>query len=288
MRNMTLAILALLAIFMGNAIAQNEANHLLCAIPSDAKKLGPINTRDPHQVFYNYFPSDAEVSAKNVIGRETYYDQQLVDRELYKNGERHGVQREWYPNGTLKSESPYKDGAMDGAFNYWNEKGELVGQYEINNGLGTKKIYDGSGLLVIEQELKDSLPNGLTMEVSKISKIRTVVWMKNGNSTGIGYSFYSDDSPYLIAWAQGPLIYFAKDGAVSQKVWQIKGREVSETEYATAASSDPSLPPYYADGNQYKRMVGEDVRALLEKYRTMPRVKIPLQFDQNGNPVLAQ
>ena len=273
--------------------AQDDNDYLRYGIPSDAKKIGPGNTREPNKKFFNYFLPGLEVDRKNLIARELYDGDQLVERLLYKNGVEHGVQRQWHRNGQLSSEAPYKNGMMHGTFRHWNDGGQLIGQYEIINGNGTRKIYNTAGELVREEAIANGRGSGLRMEVSP-DGATSLIWQKKGQIIGNSFSFYSDVvlSSVICSSAEGflhgPRVDFSRGGTVTTKQWFVNNKEVTESEYAATASSDPSLPAYFADATKYKEFVDAEVKALLEKFRKLPPVKIPLDFDQAGNPVLAR
>jgi antitoxin component YwqK of YwqJK toxin-antitoxin module len=282
---------ALLLLVFSVAYAETNTDLADYLIPANAVRMGPINTRDPDQQYVNFFAPDLPRSEKALLGRETYYKGKLIKLELFKDGMRHGVWKEWYRNGQLASEAPYRMGRQDGLFRHWSETGKLIGQYSILNGTGIRRIYNETGELVRDQVIEDDSPNGLSMEYFASNGIRSLVWMKNGDVVGMAFSFYSTGAVMEIYCysnkgdPDGPALEFSPAGSVSMKSWYIHGRKVAETAYAAAAAHDPSLPAYHADASEYKQLVSAQVSALLEKYRTMPRVKIPLEFDQNGNPV---
>jgi len=88
--------------------------------------------------------------------------------------------------------------------------------------------------------------------------------------------------------AHGPCLRFGQDGSVAEKKWYIRGKIVSEAVYADAAAKDSNLPPYYADPVKYKNLIDAEVQPLIQRYRNMQRVKIPLEFDAQGNPIPAE
>lgn len=275
------------------AYAESSTDVLDYSIAANAVKLGPINTRDPKQKMFNYFLSGSAPAENTLIGREIYHADILISREIFNEGKRHGIWRKWHRNGHLASEAPYDTGDMNGVFRHWSESGKLIGQYEIVNGKGLKRIYNESGELVDEQSIESNKPNGLLMEYFANDGTRSLVWQKDGNNVGNAFSFYRTGNVMGITCHSseggllGPHLGFSPTGSLTKNAWYIRGKEVSESAYAGAAASDPRLPPYYSDATEYKQFVNAEVRALLEKYRTMPRVKIPLEFDEHGNPVLA-
>lgn len=220
-------------------------------------------------------------SRENLIAIDVIDHDILVKRELLKDRKKHGVQREWHLNGRPKVEAPYKNGIMEGVFRAFDDKGALVGQYAMLQGNGTVVIYDSSGRLTSEDQYKNNLREGLRME--RIANLISLTWSKNGHPIGKGYGFFENSGLAAITFFSnsgdpvGPVVEFSSAGSLTKKSWYLNNRIVTETEYAAAASKDPSLPPYYAEVRQYKQFVSEEVQALLTKYRTMPRVKIPLQ-----------
>jgi hypothetical protein len=254
-----------------------------------------MSGKDPERQFRHYVVPDYEYdryangSYKNIgiLGDETFYKGARIGMHLYKSGEKHGVQCEWYSNGKLKSEAPYKFGVRHGVFRHWDEKGRLVGQYEIRDGVGTVRVYNSDGVLALEESFDRKS------------------WLKYNSGyfqwsrDGARYDFLPDGSLERLSFLMepvrgygggiphGPLILWNADGAVREKKWYLKGREVSEEAYAEAARADADVPAYHADAGQYKAAVPAEVKALELKYRTLPKVRIPLTFDAQGLPLPA-
>lgn len=291
MKQAIITLLFLNAFLKQPVAGQREDNYLEYGVPHDAQKLGPLNTRNPRKKWFNYFLPGQEPSRKMMIARETYDDGHLVERKLYKDGLEHGIQREWHPNGKLKKEAPYLNGVMHGVFRHWDEAGHLIGRYLITRGAGTRVVYNPRGELAREENIASNEPDGLCMELLRSGGI-SIWWQKNGHISR-GFSFYADGGLMNLTLSssedtlQGIGVSFTHEGAVASKQWFFQNGEISEKEYEKAASSNPTLPAYYKDVSRYKEFVDAEVKALLEKYRELPRVKIPLEFDQAGNPVLA-
>lgn len=270
-------------------------------IPTDAIKRGPGHSQDPEETHYNFFPPGSDLCKKPtppIIGYEEFRGLQLVVRQLYRSGKKHGVQRTWHRNGQLASEAPYRDGVMDGIFRFWNKSGQLIAQYTISAGNGTLRKYSSDGFLIEEKEFTNNKLNGIWMEYDELSRNRSIHWTQNGKIVGIAYSFFSDDLLRSIvsfeasetmydSFYHGPFLEFSADGAIRTKKWYVHNHIVNESTYATKVVEDTSLPPYYANTEKYKQLVTNTVKAALNRYRTIPRVKIPLELDQHGDPVLA-
>lgn len=293
------------------ALAQTRPEVLAYTIPADAIRQDSSFTRGGESQATYYLPGqgpDTEVypfgiveprQPRNIIAVERFAPRTkvLFERRLYKDGLSFGVWRTWHPNGQLASEEPYFQDRKDGLFRHWDEEGKLVGQYQITNGEGHVLIYDSQGRVVHDEQISSD-PNlrALSMKRYMFDEI-SFQWLKKRQPDGLSFSFYGDDSMKTFAsWvylpnrdviSHGPFIKFDKKGAVTMKLWAIMGRDVDEKAYAEAAAKDPTLPPYFADANQYKTLVTPDAKALLKHYREMPPVKIPLEFDGNGEPVPA-
>ncbi|MBI5684418.1 MAG: hypothetical protein HZC54_05015 [Verrucomicrobia bacterium] len=289
------------AVFCGPHVhAEHADDYLKYSIPQDVLIIGPHSERDPDKSSINYLLRDVKSSEHRLVGSEVYYRTQLIKRTLYnKNGALHGVQRKWHENGKLSSEEPYNEGVMHGVFKHWNELGQIIGQYRILNGNGRRSIYNNEGVLIEESEIRNSKPNGLRMEIGRFEKGRSLKWFKDGKLVGKAFAFYPSNEiknirstlteEYAAIYTcslHGPCIEFSENGLVTKKSWYIHDQEVSESNYAKAARDDRSLPPYYADAAHYKNLVDDKVKALLERYSKMPRVRIPLEFDDQGNPLL--
>lgn len=292
--------------------AQTEEEVAAYAIPVDAVRRGPFTTRVPGESEYTYYERGTNPDAPlavpkrfqpltypKPIGREWFQGGVLTRRALFKGEKKHGVQREWYRNGRLNWESPYKNGVRDGLFRHWDENGSLTAQYQMDEGDGTERIYDLEGTLISERGYKGNELDGLAMEletgtrIRSEKRIRSLVWYRRGVQVGRGYGFYPDEAVASLSWLtdegllQGPAIDFRAGGEVSHKAWFIREKVVSEAEYSKVAAARPDLPQYFEDAQKYKGTVPDDVWELLKKYRSLPKVKIPLEFDELGNPVLA-
>jgi len=218
----------------------------------------------------------------------------------------HGVQREWYLNGQLKSESPYRMNRPDGLFREWDEQGRLIAQYQISNGKGVRRNYNSNGVLVREAVLDDGDENGPIYAYYPRTQ-RVFGQMKNGMYTGAIFVFTGNK---LLEFKNrngegvphGPQIQFDLRSpeqkanpelgggfsyAGGETRWLVNGFKVSEDEYAKAAAAEKTLLPYFKDVERYREYVTPEIKALLKKYMEMPRVKIPLEFDARGEPVVA-
>ena len=295
------------------AWAQTRPEVLAYAIPADAVRYErPRARRDEFEATY-YLPGLGQAPRIGIppvgivepeqpgdlvaVERFAPRTKVLTERRLYKDGLSFGVWRTWHPNGQLASEEPYFQDRKDGLFRHWDEEGKLVGQYQLTMGEGHVLIYNSQGRVVHDEQISfDPNVRALSMKRYTFDEI-ALRWLRKRKPDGLSFSFYGDDSlEHIASWvylpnrdviSHGPFIKFDEKGAVTMKLWAIMGDDVDEKAYAAAAAEDPTLPPYFADANQYKTMVTPEAKALLKHYREMPPVKIPLEFDANGQPLLA-
>jgi antitoxin component YwqK of YwqJK toxin-antitoxin module len=288
--NSSATTLVLACICIGSMKGAQTESDLSYRIPADAERVGPTSTRDPNRQRYSYFPAGAERSRRTVIAIESFDDGKLVEREFFKNGERHGVQQEWYLDGRLKSESPFLHGKRHGRFRVFSEKGNLVSDYTMKDGSGLMSLYNDNGVLQQEEQYEGNRLHGLRFyrATDRISFTR----MKEGELAGTGYDFYNNETlaaigTFIAGAPVGPQLEFTSNGQLKRRVFYLAGIEVSDGEYAKAVASDRSLPPYYVDSSEYKSRVGDETKKQLRNYQGKPRVKIPLELDFKGNPISA-
>ena len=70
---------------------------------------------------------------------EEYYDNgQLMEKGIWKDGERDGPYEGYWDNGQLKLKRTYKNGDLDGPFERYHDNGELVsrGTFKDNKSCG--------------------------------------------------------------------------------------------------------------------------------------------------------
>lgn len=305
MKSRNILIVLGIILHAGTLLAEDD-DYLSYSIPADARKIGPTSERGG-RTSINYLSLD-DIENPLLYGTEIYKGGQLIERKLYKDKReqyhravKHGVQRRWHLNGKPLSEEPYKDGVMHGEFKQWDAQGRLIARYRMTNGNGTARIYNSEGTLVREKVFANNLESGMLMGLSLHEGITSLVWYKDGHQFGKSFGFYSSGAlegficnktekpEYAYQYLpHGPSVYFSKEGKVTEKEWYVEGKKVNEVEYAVAAAKDTSLPPYYADATKYQEFADANVREIFRKYRQLPRVKIPLEFDLSGNPVRAQ
>src|SRR4051812_34907408 len=114
MKRILILMLGLSAISGFGVSVLADEDYLQYDIPPNAKVLGPLHTENPKEEYFNYFRPDSGVIRGNLIAQEIYSSGKLVERKLYKDRLKHGVQRTWYMNGKQRFEAPYKNGVMHG------------------------------------------------------------------------------------------------------------------------------------------------------------------------------
>lgn len=270
--------------------ARDADDALRYDIPAKAAKVGPEINRD-HTISYHFFMPAHLRTKESWVGTETYDGSRLVQRKLFKNGLKHGLQQTWHRNGQPKSESPYLEGVMHGTFREWNEKGQLIAQYAMVHGMGRKRIYTDEGRLLLDAPMEQSLRNGLCMEWSRHEGIMSFYPVRKGVLTGTACSFYPGGQFRSLSChsekrgLHGPFITFSVSGEVLRKKWFRADKEYTEADYARLTEIDHTLPRYYADAMIYQELVDPKVKVAMEGYRRLPLVKIPLELDPSGNLV---
>lgn len=65
----------------------------------------------------------------------TYKFGRVMEKSTYQNGKLHGTYRSYFSNSDkLQKEAEYKNGIQHGIFKQYNEEGQVVLEYEYNNG----------------------------------------------------------------------------------------------------------------------------------------------------------
>lgn len=286
-------------LFLAGALYSQTAQDVLeYTLPHDGVRSRGGLLPNSEVMEYNIFVPGTDLYKKHEelptrIGVEDFLGEQLVRRLLYRNDKKHGVQRIWHPNGQLASEEPYRDGRMDGLFRCWDEAGQLTAHYTIINGSGTERRYSPDGILIAEIEYKNGREDGTWMTYDMHDGHRSVLSKRKGRSVGLTFVFYKDGSSAKITCESddgelhGPTLEFSPDGLVQESTWYVRDKKVDEIIYAVAAEKDLTLPPYQKDATEYKKLLNGPYKAAYDRYVTMPRVKIPLEFDEHGNPVPA-
>jgi len=271
----------------------DDNGYLEYSLPQkDFDKYGPITTPDGKH-FYTYYSKGANIHEnKWLFGREYFWNGTRITLELFKNGKKHGVQKEWYKNGEPKLESPYKDGIRHGVFRVWDEQGDLVSQYEMKMGDGVMGVYHSNGSLFKERRFLKNHEDGPAFEFYDNGQATSLIWCKNGEYEGTSVAFEKNGDLRCLGFFKqgklhGPSVYFEPNISPKQTTFYVNGVEVDENHYLEEAKKDSTLPSVYKDLTEYKKMLTPDIQQIVEKYKNLPRVKIPLELDVNGNLLLA-
>jgi len=159
-------------------------------------------------------------------------------------------------------------------------------------GDGIARVYSSTGQLINEDRFKDNKREEFSFE--KLNDVFDLTRFKNGIISGTGYQFFHNGELALITFFSpggqptGPFVRFSRPGTISEKKWFVDGKEVAEDAYEKEAANRKDLPVYNKDTAKYKDLVEKDAKSFIEEYLKMPRVKIPLQFDGEGNPIPAK
>ena len=285
-----IALLAAGFLRPGAFAADSSTEHLRYDVPANAVKLGPRPTRDGNTSLRFVDPASRKLICEEVRNAKGV----LIQRDLFRNDRKHGMQREWYADGKKKLEAPYRDGVMDGVFRHWDEKGNLVGCYRMQNGTGTKAIYHSSGFAREQQDFRDGLREGRFWGRFDNGKVRVMEEWIRGKLNGFAFGFHYNDGSLAYASCfrddkrHGVFVQYDHKGQVRDLIYRIHNRVVSPEEYRKACKADASLRPYEEDPQNYRKLLTPRVRQLMDKYRRLPPVKIPLDGPVDAAAFLPQ
>ena len=64
--------------------------------------------------------------------------------------------------------------------------------------------------------------------------------------------------------------------------YYLKGNKVDKETYSEAQKKDATLPPVFENPQKYKELLSQEIKDLIELYKLVEPVKIPLKFDAEG------
>jgi antitoxin component YwqK of YwqJK toxin-antitoxin module len=283
---------ALIAFSKLHAGASNDLSYLdYSYLQIPCEKHGPIQTRDAKN-FYVYLLKGAKAGDNGSLVAQEYFDgDNRIRLDLFKNEKNHGVQKEWHSSGVIKSESPYRAGIRHGKFQNWTEKAELVAEYDLHEGNGVQKEYYVNGSLFKERHFRENKEDGPAFEFYDNGQAKSLMWYKNGRYEGCSFAFEKNGDLRCLGFFRkgeldGPFVYFNPEISPKQSTLYLNGIEVDENKYVEARKKDSSLPGLVRDLNDFKKELTPEILQLVQNYKKLPRVKIPLRFDKDGHPIL--
>lgn len=286
-----LTIILAIATF-GVAIA--EEDYIEYSIPKDADKYGPIATRESEVTYTKYFRKGSDVeNDKSLIGVEYHRNGILTKRELYKEGKLHGMQKRRHHNGQLEVEAPYKQGFMHGVFKHWDSQGQLVGKYLMHDGSGVRLLFQDNGVIGLVDSYVDNLREGWYIELYKNGFLEVVNKATKGEFVSkSSAAFHDTGNLYLIgitsdkgAINNGILVYFEKDGKYRESFFYLNGSKVAKDQYLKASQDNKKIPLLLENPQDYKKHLNEEIVRLIDEYEKLEKVKIPLEFNEDGSIV---
>ena len=221
-------------------------------------------------------------TGKTIVKEEYYKNGQLRSRLLFKDGKKHGIQRAWFENGHMESEESYALGIMNGLFRCWNENGKLAGQYKMIKGTGIRKVFYASGGLQEEEPYLDNELHGIRREYFESGQIRVFGEWKNGVSLSPGM-VWLDTGEVVMFWRGDPngkrrgihLDLRASNPETGKRIikasYVIDGEIVTGEEYQKQATTDPSLPRYEANPENYNALIEGTIKAYTIEIGDNPR-----------------
>jgi hypothetical protein len=228
----SLVLVCCAAVVADDAKKDGADDYLKYAIPKDAK-VTEHTARPGHE----YVVYDAYRVGDETVGIIYYWDRnksQLHSEELFKGGQKHGLQRAWHGNGQLRWERPYKDGQMHGAFTQFDKAGKLLGSFVMKEGTGNFQTWYDNGRLEYVRPYKKGKEDGELRTFYDNGILFQSITYKEGKAHGISYQWDRDGKPTQ----DSPKFY-------------LQDQRVTKEEYLKAAEKDKSLPPIKAsDGDK--------------------------------------
>lgn len=203
----------------------------------------------------------------------------LVGRTVFdEQGRQDGPKREFYRSAQVKSVGFFKHGLMDGRFLEYDEQGKVLADYRMVEGTGTREVRYPRGQVALRDPYKDGKKDGIHVEFYETGNPSLVIRYRAGKIAGYDKSYYPNGKirHFGTTDAQGKLhgvmVYFKATGEVitgpltGPSYW-IHGGGVLPEEYRAAAAKDPTLPPYQANAQAYRK--------LPRKYPDLIEIKAP-------------
>lgn len=290
MKKLLIIIICALVTF---GVTNAEDNYLHYRIPDDFDQYGPIATLDSEVTRIKYFKKGADTKDNNaLIGVDHHRNGVLIKRDLYKDGVFHGLQMSWHPNGILKAEAPYKQGVMHGVFQHWDSQGQLIGKYEMSNGKGLRIIFFSNGVMNTFEEYDGNKGNGWFVGFHNNGEVDVVNKRKDDKYIfGFNAAFHDDGSIYFVTCADGELAstgilsYYSEKGENTDIKYYLAGEFVDKNRYLEASGKNKKSPFLLEDPQDYKKHLDVNVVKLANGFKNIEKVKIPLEFDDNGSIV---
>jgi antitoxin component YwqK of YwqJK toxin-antitoxin module len=271
--------------FVGLDPNDTSQDYLEHGIPTDAVKAGPFMGMGHGMEVVRYLRRDT----KELVAVDDLFLGVVTARMLYKDGIQHGISKRWYKNGKPMSAIPYKKGIMHGVCKHWDEAGNLVGCYRIENGGGLAVVCFSNGRLESVIPYGRNAKNGLAFAFYDNGQVRAVRFLRDGRLYGPCFNFYEGGK--LERWRtadatgalDGPDVGQDEHNDRAWVQYYIRGERVSDQRYEQEAKKDLRLPAFKRDPKDYLRdVVPAEVKALIEHYKNLPPVTIPLEYKEEG------
>jgi antitoxin component YwqK of YwqJK toxin-antitoxin module len=287
-----LLLIILTSCLVMSSVRADEA-YLNYRIPNDADKYGPMTTRESEVTYTKYYTKGANpINGKALVCVEHHHNKVLRKRELYKEGELHGVQRRWHGNGKIEAESPYKMGVMHGVFQHWSSQSQLLGKYEMNEGTGSRFIFYPNGSIKLLEEFKKGEGFGWFIEFYQNGQIE-VTNKKKANQYIAKYNtaFYENGLVYFVGLTDGleafsgVVVYYSQNDVIREFRYFLEGKIVIRDQYLKASQNNDKIPSLLENPQDYKKHLNAEIVRLVDEYSNLEKVKIPLEFNEDGSIV---
>ncbi len=187
------------------------------------------------------------------VGERRFFRDQitLYQETLYRDGQKHGLQRKWYENGNLRYKIPYKNGVIHGICKHYNAKGKLIDESTMEQGTGVMRFWrEGGEQLESQCAYRANRKNGMCREWFPNGRICSEVPYVDGKREGRVRFYYLSggavqDMHYRAGKKHGILRLWDQQGKLEKPVgFWMDGKEITKTEYLKACEDDSSLPRY--------------------------------------------
>jgi len=128
--------------------------------------------------------------------------------------------------------------------------------------------------------------DGIRIEISSNGRLLLRVNYSKGIECGESIVFHENGELRAVAYSDsrgrldGPLVRYDEAGQLEQIEFYVHGDKVDQAQYAKAATSDVSLPPFASDPMLYKdRVMTANLKQMIEELRNQQPVRIPLEVD---------
>lgn len=272
---------------MDRFVDDGDEAYLGYAVPAE---LGAEPMRYERRPILPYSRRFVDPETGAVIAIERFdKEKKLRQRELFLNGDLHGIQRRWHANGVLSQAHPYKHGVRHGRFQEWADEGQLVCNSALSAGTGVINRYHRNGVLEETMPYERNRRHGNAVKLYENGQMTYDVQYTRGNAVGTSLAFYENGAVRSVAFTdkdgklQGPIVEWRQDKTHYLTTYFLHDRPVTPEEYRAARAADKTLPkPVNDPASVLKRVLSKTMLRKIEAYKQAEPVEIPLASEGGG------